>query len=117
MQAYLIVVSAIKKFDWKKVKAAGLKDLRMATAEEVKSITGCVIGAVPPFGSLFPIPAQTMMDVSLQGTWDVCIQIKSNDCFLSLLTDIHHHYLYTQKIKVLQSISIVAYGQIAYRLV
>lgn len=33
-----------------------IRDLRMATPEEVKSLTGTEIGAVPPFGSVFGLP-------------------------------------------------------------
>ncbi len=33
-----------------------IKDLRMATPEEVKSITGVEIGAIPPLGNLFSLP-------------------------------------------------------------
>jgi prolyl-tRNA editing enzyme YbaK/EbsC (Cys-tRNA(Pro) deacylase) len=39
-QGFLIVMSAVKKADWKKIKAAGYKQLRMATEEEVRHRTG-----------------------------------------------------------------------------
>lgn len=52
----MIVVPADKKIDFKKFKlSAKVKDLRMATAEEVKKITGVKIGAVPPFGNLIGV--------------------------------------------------------------
>jgi prolyl-tRNA editing enzyme YbaK/EbsC (Cys-tRNA(Pro) deacylase) len=45
-----------------------VKGLRLATEDEVWAWTGCVPGAVPPFGSVFePRPAQTILDVSIQG--------------------------------------------------
>ena len=50
-----VVVPGDKKFDAKKVKEVlGAKDIRFATEEEVKEITGGVQpGGVPPFGNLF----------------------------------------------------------------
>ena len=61
----MTVMSAVKKVDFKKIKKEkGIKDLRMATADEVKNISGVEVGAVPPFGNLFDIP--TFFDVSLE---------------------------------------------------
>jgi Ala-tRNA(Pro) deacylase len=34
----------------------GTRTLRFATPEELWSLTGCVPGAVPPFGNLFGLP-------------------------------------------------------------
>jgi Ala-tRNA(Pro) deacylase len=33
-----------------------VKDLRMASAEEVEKLTSTKVGAVPPFGNLFNLP-------------------------------------------------------------
>ncbi len=53
----MLVIAADLKVDTKKVKALySIKDLRMATPEEVKKVSGVEIGAVPPFGNLFRIP-------------------------------------------------------------
>jgi aspartyl-tRNA synthetase len=53
----MIVVAGDRKIDTKKFKqVAGVKDLRMATPEEVLDITAVPIGAVPPFGHIFRIP-------------------------------------------------------------
>ena len=61
----LVVISASAKMDSKKLKlAAGVKSTRFATEVEVLSITGCMPGAVPPFGSLWGLT--TYMDNSLQ---------------------------------------------------
>ena len=49
----LAVLSAAKKLDWKKLRKRLGKKTSMATETDVNSITGCVLGAVPPFGSLF----------------------------------------------------------------
>ena len=52
----LAVMSASKKFSWKLVKKVlKVKNMRFATPEEVYEITGCLPGAVPPFGSVFGV--------------------------------------------------------------
>ena len=62
---YLAVMSARKKFSWKLVKKLlKIKNMRFATPEEVFSRTGCLPGAVPPFGSAFNTP--TLVDESLR---------------------------------------------------
>ncbi len=49
----MIVVPADKKLSFSKAKKAlGIKDLRMATPEEVLATLGVEIGSVPPFGNL-----------------------------------------------------------------
>jgi Ala-tRNA(Pro) deacylase len=61
----LAVISAAKQIDMKKMKnILDTKSLSFATPEEVMKITGCEIGAVPPFGNLFDIPVYC--DVSIQ---------------------------------------------------
>jgi nondiscriminating aspartyl-tRNA synthetase len=53
----LIVLSAALKLSNSEFKKQfNFKDLRMATAEEVKEISGAEIGGVPPFGNLFNTP-------------------------------------------------------------
>jgi len=53
----MIVVPADKKVDTSLFKKLfSIKDLEMAKPEEVESVTGVKIGAVPPFGNLFKIP-------------------------------------------------------------
>ena len=50
----MLVLSAAKKIDSKKVKEIlGAKSLRFATPEEVTQLTGCIPGVVPPFASIF----------------------------------------------------------------
>jgi prolyl-tRNA editing enzyme YbaK/EbsC (Cys-tRNA(Pro) deacylase) len=61
----MIAISGDKKIDTKKFRQLyGVKDLRMATPEEVEQVTSVKIGAVPPFGHIFSIPLY--MDISLQ---------------------------------------------------
>jgi Ala-tRNA(Pro) deacylase len=70
----LCVMSASQKLDSKKLKKAvpNAKAAKWATPEEVLDVTGCVSGAVPPFGSLFRVPGDpgkpvpTFMDESLR---------------------------------------------------
>jgi len=53
----LLVLSAAKKLDNTAVKKIlEIKDLRMATPQEVQDISGVGVGAVPPFGNLFKVP-------------------------------------------------------------
>jgi len=60
----MVVISAAKKVDSEKVKKEfGIKDLRMAKAEEVEQLTGIKIGAVSPFGMIHNLP--TFIDISL----------------------------------------------------
>ena len=54
----MFVVPADRKLDSKQVRQAlGIHVLRFATREELKELTGLPPGAVPPFGSLFGLPA------------------------------------------------------------
>jgi len=54
----MLVLPGDKRFDIAKVKKLfGARDIRFATEEEVKTITGGVVpGGVPPFGNLFDLP-------------------------------------------------------------
>lgn len=55
----LVVISAARKVDTAKFKKLfKIKDLRMATPEEVEKLTGVKIGAVPPFGHLIGLPTR-----------------------------------------------------------
>ncbi|MBI5358222.1 hypothetical protein HZB69_01160 [Candidatus Amesbacteria bacterium] len=53
----LIVLPCSTKLDVKSFKNLfGVKDLRFATSDEVTSLTGLQIGAIPPLGNLFGMP-------------------------------------------------------------
>ena len=61
---YLAILSASKKFSSKQFKKIiNCKNIRFATPEEVFTTTGCLPGAVPPFGRMFGMP--TWVDRSL----------------------------------------------------
>jgi prolyl-tRNA editing enzyme YbaK/EbsC (Cys-tRNA(Pro) deacylase) len=63
---YLAIVSASRRFNSKAFKKLiSAKAIRFATQEEVLEWTGCITGAVPPTGSLFPKPVPTFVDESL----------------------------------------------------
>ncbi len=67
-QFTLIVLPAHLSCDNKKIASIlGIANskLRMATEDEVRKITGCVPGAVPPFGALFPQSVKTLIDVKM----------------------------------------------------
>ena len=59
----LLVLSAAKSLDWKRVRKMIGKKTGLATVEQVYSLTNCLPGAVPPFGSLFGV--ESYMDASL----------------------------------------------------
>lgn len=60
----LIVLSAASKLSWKAIKTVlKTKKAELASEEEVKILTKCLPGAVPPFGSIFGI--ETLIDSSL----------------------------------------------------
>lgn len=53
----LAVMSASHRFSSKAFKGvSGRKKIRFATLEETWEVTGCLSGAVPPFGTIFDIP-------------------------------------------------------------
>jgi len=60
----LLVLSASRKISWKLVRQmVGTKKVSLAPPEEVKVLTKCLPGAVPPFGSLWGV--KTYVDQSL----------------------------------------------------
>ena len=63
---WLLVISAAKQIDWHLAKNI-VKRTSLVPREEVPSVTGCVPGAVPPFGSLLgDHPIHTFVDTSLK---------------------------------------------------
>lgn len=66
----LLVMSAVRKVSWPEVKQfLGTSNVSFAKVEEVKKVTGCVPGAVPPIGSLFGV--KTLLDPSLKTQGDI----------------------------------------------
>lgn len=57
-QAVHVVVPGDRRVDNARLRALlGTRTLRFATPEELLALTGCVPGAVPPFGKLFDLPS------------------------------------------------------------
>lgn len=64
---YLAVLSASKRFSSKQFKKIiSCKSLRFATPQEVHEKTGCLPGAVPPFGKVFGVPVWVDRSLSKQ---------------------------------------------------
>lgn len=65
----LAVMSAARSLDWPKLRGlAGQPKVTMASLPDVAAATGCLPGAVPPFGSLFggaPGAVATFVDSSI----------------------------------------------------
>ena len=56
-EAVHVVLPGHRRVDNARLRAIlGTRTLRFATPEELFSLTGCVPGAVPPFGNLFGLP-------------------------------------------------------------
>ena len=68
----LAVLAADRAANWNALKKGlGCKKLTLASTEELVALTGCLPGAVPPFGSLFD-GVCTVLDDSLLLQGDVC---------------------------------------------
>lgn len=66
----LLVMSASRKVAWKNVKEhLGTKNVSFASVNDVMEVTGCVPGAVPPFGSVFKV--KTLVDPSLSAQGEI----------------------------------------------
>ena len=53
----LLLVAGDRRIDARRFKKRfGIKDLRLAPAEEVECLTGLRIGSIPPFGNLLGLP-------------------------------------------------------------
>lgn len=64
-QFTLTVLPAHLSVDYKKIASilgVSQSKLRMASEEEVKKVSGCIPGAVPPYGALFPECVKTLID-------------------------------------------------------
>jgi Ala-tRNA(Pro) deacylase len=72
-----LVLAAHRKVDNARLRAIlGTRKLRFATPEELGELTGCVPGAVPPFGNLFGLPV--LLDEELAGRERVVFNAGSN---------------------------------------
>ena len=72
-----VVLPGSRRVDNAKVRAVlGTRTLRFATPEELLALTGCVPGAVPPFGNLFGLPV--LVDQALAVREEIAFNAGSN---------------------------------------
>jgi Ala-tRNA(Pro) deacylase len=83
---YLFVICADRKIDFKKVREILNSDsVSFATEEEVMKISGCKIGAVPPFGNLFGV--DVYVDKSLLSVENINFNAGRNDTSIFMKRD------------------------------
>ena len=63
----------------------GTRQLRFATADELRELTGCVPGAVPPFGNLFDLPV--LIDEALTANETIAFNAGSNAVSITMRAD------------------------------
>ena len=63
----------------------GTRKLRFVTPEELLGLTGCVPGAVPPFGNLFGLPV--LVDEALTGCEEIAFNAGSNAVSITMRCD------------------------------
>lgn len=81
---YLAVLSASKRFNSKAFKKIiNCKSLRFATPDEVFQTTGCLPGAVPPFGKLFGVPVWVDRSLSKQESINFNCGLRSKSMSMS----------------------------------
>jgi Ala-tRNA(Pro) deacylase len=72
-----VVLPGNRRVDNARLRAIlGTRTLRFATPEELLSLTGCVPGAVPPFGNLFGLPV--FVDAMLAEREEIAFNAGSN---------------------------------------
>jgi Ala-tRNA(Pro) deacylase len=72
-----VVLPGSRRVDNARVRAVlGTRTLRFATPEELLALTGCVPGAVPPFGNLFGLPV--LVDEALAAREEIAFNAGSN---------------------------------------
>jgi Ala-tRNA(Pro) deacylase len=76
-QPVQVVVAAHRRVDNARLRAVlGVRTLRFVTPEELLTLTGCVPGAVPPFGNLFGL--SVLVDEELAGRVEIAFNAGSN---------------------------------------
>jgi Ala-tRNA(Pro) deacylase len=72
-----VVLPGHRRVDNARLRAIlGTRTLRFATPEELLALTGCVPGAVPPFGNLFGLPV--LADAELAAREEIAFNAGSN---------------------------------------
>jgi prolyl-tRNA editing enzyme YbaK/EbsC (Cys-tRNA(Pro) deacylase) len=63
----------------------GTRQVRFATADELRELTGCVPGGVPPFGNLFDL--QVLIDEALTANETIAFNAGSNAVSITMRAD------------------------------
>ncbi len=72
-----VVLPGHRRVDNARLRAIlGTRTLRFATPEELRALTGCAPGAVPPFGNLFGLPV--LVDEELTEREEIAFNAGSN---------------------------------------
>jgi prolyl-tRNA editing enzyme YbaK/EbsC (Cys-tRNA(Pro) deacylase) len=80
---YHLIISAAKRVDNNKLRRIlGTRRVRFATPDEVRNLTGCLPGAVPPFGNLFGL--RVLMDDALMAEDEVYFNCGSHTISLRM---------------------------------
>ena len=81
-----IVVPGNRRVDNTRLRAVlGTRTLRFATPEELLVLTGCVPGAVPPFGNLFGLPV--LADQLIAEREEIAFNAGSNAVSIAMRAD------------------------------
>ncbi len=81
-----VVLPGHRRMDNARLRAAlSTRTLRFATPEELLALTGCVPGAVPPFGNLFGLPV--LVDEELARREDIAFNAGSNAVSILMRSD------------------------------
>lgn len=92
----LITLPCSQKVDFKEFKKKfNIKDLRLATVEEVKELTGLEVGSIPPFGSLFSLP--TYMHQALETNNEIAFN--AGDVTKSIIMNCSDYILMEKPVK------------------
>lgn len=98
---YMFVLGGDRRIDLNKLKKdlLGVKNISLASPDEVLKLTGCTVGSVPPFGNLFGIPVyfdRHLLDTQEEivfsaGTHFDSVKIKTQD-YLDVVKPITSSY-------------------------
>jgi len=85
-----VVLPGNRRVDNARVRAIlGTRTLRFATPDELLALTGCVPGAVPPFGNLFGLPV--LVDEALATREEIAFNAGSNSTSIVMPTPTFLH--------------------------
>jgi Ala-tRNA(Pro) deacylase len=81
-----LVLPGNRRVDNARLRAVlGTRKIRFVTPEELLDLTGCVPGAVPPFGNLFGL--SVLVDEGLTGCEEIAFNAGSNSVSITMRCD------------------------------